>query len=225
MNIRHFITVLFLFVASAAFSLSINPGNDSGKIIFDISYPDSKLDEQSLSQMPTESIVLFRGDKTKVEVAMPMGKTVVITDNKTGNAVMLMDMMGSKMAMEMDKEQILKEKNEVEKPVVQQTDESKKIAGLLCKKAIVTMQTKDGDFTFDAWFTKELNIKNSVNSQIEGIDGFLMEFQTVQNGMSMKMSARSFEKMDVSESEFEIPEGYQKISMEDMIKMGGPGGR
>ena len=225
MNTRHFIIALFLCIASTAFSLTVISSSDSGKIIFDITYPDSKLDDQTMAEMPKETTLLFRGDKTRLEIPLPMGKTVVITDNKTGDVVMLMDMMGSKMAMEMDKEQIIKEKNQSEKPRVQQTNETKKIAGLLCKRAIVTMQSKDGEFSFDAWFTNEINIRNSVSSEIEGIEGFLMEFQTLQNGMSMKMSARSFEKVEVSASEFEIPEGYQKVTMEDMMNMGAGGGR
>ena len=73
----------------------------------------------------------------------------------------------------------------------------------------------------DTWFTNELKIKNSFSSQIEGIDGFLMEFYTTQNGMSMKMKARSLEFTSIDNSEFVIPEGYTPFDMDALKKMQG----
>ncbi len=192
----------------------------SGKVVFDISYPDMKLDDQTMASLPSESTMVFDKDMTKVEVSMFMGKTTIISNNKSGNGTMLMDMMGKKWAVEMNKSEIDKQKQEMGKSTVEKTRETKTIAGFNCSKAIVHVKTKDGEMSSDVWYTNELKANNSSYSQIDGIDGFMLEFQTYQNGMGMKMTAKSVEAMEVASSEFEIPDGYEKMTLEDIQKMG-----
>ena len=214
------IVILFLIVEN---SLAQNTKHQvsSGKIIFDITYPETQLDEKTMANLPTESVMFFKNDKVKIDVNMPMSKTTIISDNKTGEGTMLLDMMGNKWAIKMNKEQLLKEKETTNgKPKVELTHESKVIAGYNCTKAIITINTKLGEKSFDAWFTKDLKVKNSFSSQIEGIDGFLMEFYNTQNAMNMKMTARSVEPMEVADSEFSIPDGYQQKTMDELKGMG-----
>ncbi len=221
MKTKSLLTVILFFISIQTFSQASKHQLSSGKITFDISYPDSKLDEETLANLPVEAIMKFKDDLIRVEVSMAMGKTTIISNNKTGNGTMLMDMMGNKIAMEMNKEDMMKDKGNSPKPKVELTRESKDIAGYSCKKAIVTVGTSDGDKSFDAWFTNDLKVRNSFSSQIEGIDGFLMEFQTVQNGMSMKMKANHVDPLAIDDSEFIIPDGYKKLSKEDLKKMTG----
>ena len=222
MKTKHLIFYLLL-ISSAALAQNTKHSTSSGKIIFNITYPESTLDEATLSNLPKESTMYFKDDKVKVEVTMPMGKTTVISDNKVGEGLMLMDMMGSKTAIKINQEEMMKEKEAKGKTKVVNTRESKIIAGYTCMKAIVTVETKDGDKSFDAWFTNEIKVKNSFSSQIDGINGFLMEFFNNQNGMNMKMTARSVEPMEIADSEFNIPEGYEVKTMDELKK--GMGGR
>lgn len=212
--------ICLLLINLNCFAQAAKHNLSSGKIIFDISYPESHMDESTKANLPKESIMYFKNDKVKVEINMPMGKTTVISNNTTGDGIMLMNMMGNKMAVKMDKDDILKEKSSIGKATVSQTRESKVIAGYTCYKAVITIPTKDGDKTFDAWYTHEIKAKNSFSSQIEGVDGFMMEFINNQNGMNMKMTARSVEAIDITDSEFDIPEGYEVKTMEDLKKMG-----
>lgn len=192
----------------------------SGKVIFDISYPDSPLNQESLASMPTESIMLFKDEMVKVEVSMMIGKTTVISDNKSGSGTMLMDMAGKKFAIALDKAEMEKQRKEMGKPVVSHTKESKTIAGYTCKKAMVTFSTKEGEKTTDIWYTDDLKAKNSYASQIEGIEGFMLEFYTYQGGMGMKMTAKSVEPMEIAESEFIVPAGYEKMTLDDLKNFG-----
>lgn len=194
---------------------------NSGKIIFDITYPESTLDEKTMASLPTESTMLFKNDKAKVEVKMQMGQTTIISDNKTGDGTMLMDMMGKKWAIKMNKGDIQKQKEQLGKPKVEITNETKKIAGYTCKKAVISMKMKDGEKKFDAWFTDALKARNSFSTQIDGLDGFLMEFDNTQNGIDMKMTARSVEAIEVADAEFIIPQGYEVKTIEELRGMGG----
>jgi hypothetical protein len=220
-KIYSFIALLSILSTTYSFAQTTKRQIVSGKIIFDISYPDSQFDSQTLAALPTESVMYFKNNMVKVDVSMVMGKTSVISDNNSGEGTMLMDMMGNKWAVKMNKEDVAKNRSIEGKPKVENTKESKAIAGYTCYKSIVTINTDDGPKSFDAWFTNDLKVKNSFANQIEGINGFMMEFLAIQNGMSMKMSARSVEPMEIADSEFKIPSGYEVKTMEDLQKMGG----
>jgi GLPGLI family protein len=221
MKLRFSLIITLLALTGAVHAQAAKKGLTSGRIVFEISYPDSKFDEQTLAMFPTESIMLFKEDKSKVEIKMAGGKTVVISDNKAGSGTMLMDMMGKKWAIDIDKKSLEKEKSKTGKPVVEKTEETKMIAGYLCHKAVVTYKTEEGEKKFDIWYTNDLQMKNSFSSQIEGIDGFMLEFYAFENGMSMKMTAKSVEQLPVDDKEFQIPTDYEKKSLDDLKSMGG----
>lgn len=187
-----------------------------GKVVFDISYPNSKMDQQTLAMLPTQSIMYFKGQMSRVEVSMPMGTNVVISDHKLGEGTMLMDMMGNKMAIAMNKADMENERSSMPKPVVKQSSDTKVIAGHTCNKATVTQEGKDGKVSYDVWYTQDLLANNSFASTVDGIDGFMLEFETIQNGMSMKISARSIEELQVDDSQFMIPDGYQRTTWKEM---------
>ncbi|HNP49372.1 MAG TPA: hypothetical protein PKL85_11075, partial [Bacteroidia bacterium] len=83
--------VVFLLVSASG---NINAQENArlvgqGKIVFDISYPNNKLDEQSLALLPSESVVYFKGNMSRVETRMGIGTTVIITDHKLGESTTL----------------------------------------------------------------------------------------------------------------------------------------
>lgn len=221
MKSASFLFLILIFSSHFLCAQSTSKDTFSGKIIFDITYQDSQTDKKNMDKMPSESVIYFKDNLMKMEMNLPMGKTTFISNHTTGSGTMLMDMMGNKFSVKMDKSDLEKEKKSKENTKVTFPGETKLIAGYNCKKAIVTFHSSEGDKSMDAWFTNELKIKNSFTSQIDGIDGFLMEFYTNQNGMSMKMKARSLEFRSIDDSEFVIPEGYTPFNMDALKKMQG----
>jgi GLPGLI family protein len=196
-----------------------------GKVIYDITYPGTELDQNTLAMMPSESTLYFKKEQSRMEMKTGMGNMTTISNAKDESAVTLMDMMGNKMAIKMTKEDMKKEQAKAgndAKPDVKITGETKDIAGYKCTKAIVTSAGKDKK-SYNAWFTKDIEGANTSRQKIEGIDGFLMEFQYEQQGMTMKMSVRSVEKQAVDDAMFKIPDGYKEMTMDDMKKMGAGG--
>ena len=200
---------------------------NQGKAIFDITYPDAELDEQTLAMMPTQSTLYFKDQFSRTEMKIAMGTTIVITDGKSGVATMLMDMMGNKIAMKTTKADIEKEKKKIGKikTVVKITGETKTIAGYLCKKAEITIKMKDSsDVKSSVWFTNEISAPNSMRSgggDFEEIDGFMMEYQTQMDKLTMKMTCMSAIETTVSDSLFTIPPGYTVTTMDDLKEMMG----
>lgn len=222
---KSYIILSFLSLLSCTTVLGLTASGTikSGKVVFEITYPDLQLDQQSMAMMPSESVLYFREDKSRVEVNMAMGSTTIIFDNKKNTGTMLMDFMGNKMALDMDPEEMNKGKNKDAKPIIEISTETKKIAGYNCKKATVTQVERGEDMKFEVWFTDEISAHNNSSLGWEEIKGFLMEYSTFQNGALMKMTARSVKEMEVKDELFMIPGDFKKVTREEMKSMFGGG--
>lgn len=217
------ITVLLLSGTRLSLAQESSRLVGQGKIVFEISYPNSTLDEQSKAMLPTESVVYFKGNMSCVEVSMGVGNTTVITDHKLGESTALMDILGNKTAVKSSKADAQTERSLENKPVVELKPETKMIAGYTCKKAVVTSKGTKGDVISDVWYTSELMARNSFQTEIDGIDGFMLEFQAEQNGMTMKMTAKHVIEQNVEDSKFITPEGYTLMTKEQVQQMYGGG--
>ena len=196
---------------------------DEGKVVFDISYPDADMPDEQMAMMPTESKMFFKDNQARIEMKMGMGMSqVMIFDNKNKIMTMLMDMMGNKIAVKMNEDDIRKRKEKEGKQDydIKITDETKEVAGYKCKKAVVT--GKDG--SFDLYYTDQIEYKNGDwISDFKGIDGFPLKYKITNNNLTMQMDAKSVTKEKVEDSMFKIPEDYKSMTAEDLQKMYGGG--
>ena len=158
--------------------------------------------------------------------------TIMISDSKNPDEpVMLLDAMGMKVNILMSDS--LKKAAEKTKPDIQYLDSTKMIAGYACKIAKVTVKIPrpggmDTTFATTVYYTEEIPYFD-LNGSFKGLKGFPMEFSIYQMGMNVNIAASSVIKQPVSDSLFNIPSDYQKMSMQDfqqmmMSKMGGGGG-
>jgi len=193
----------------------------TGIIVYNITYGDD-IDAQTAAMMPKTMKLIIKGNKSRVEMSMGMGTTVVIFDAEKKDAVTLMDMMGQKFAMTMSTQEIEAQNADVPDVDVEVTNETKEIAGYICKKAIV--KTKgDNPSEHAVYFTDELGsgTMNYNNPLFKDIDGVMLEYSSADEGMTMKFSAIKVEKKKVSDNEFEIPEGYKVMTMDEFSNMFG----
>ena len=220
-KITQFALLAFLLISTSNFLQAQENGRmvGQGKIVFEISYPNSQLDQQTLAMMPTESVLYFKGNMSRSEIQMGIGSTAIISDHKLGETITLMDMLGNKSAIKSTKLDAEAERSSNNKPTVELKSDTKVIAGYNCKKAVVSTTGRNGGLTFDVWYTNELMARNSFDSELEGINGFMLEFQTEQNGMTMKMTAKSVEEQQVDDSKFMLPEGYTVMTKEQFKQM------
>jgi len=193
-----------------------------GKLTFEISYPESDdMNDQMLAMLPKDMVRYFKGAKSYTEVKWSMGSTATISDSTTHESVICMDMMDKKTAMKYTPEDAAKDQAERGEYDVKITDETKKIAGYKCKKAIVTFKNGDKNTT-EVWFTNELDAANSTRDSYKGIPGFMMEYATEQKGMhgsmKMKLTCTKVEKIPVSDDMFKIPDGYTVMTRDEMMQ-------
>jgi GLPGLI family protein len=195
-----------------------------GKATFEISYPDAEeMNDQMLAMMPKESVTYFKGSKRRAEVQTSFSNMVMIEDPDKKESYMCIDAMGKKTAVKSTEADMEKTKAEMGEYDVKLSDETKKIAGYTCKKAVVTM--KKDDNTFDVWYTPDLPYDNASRHGWKGVEGFPLEFTLEQKAMGgnvkTKLICTSVKKAEVSDDMFKVPEGYTVMTREEAKKQWG----
>jgi hypothetical protein len=126
-------------------------GKEEGIIEFDTKGVDEKHPLYGLA--PSSATLKYKGDKFAIEMStMGMFNTSIIGDLKAKTMAQTVKFMDIKQAcIETEKE--VAEDNKDYELKIEETKETKKIAGKKCHKVKVTM-VKDPSVTFDAWYTK-----------------------------------------------------------------------
>lgn len=207
------IILAFLFILCGAFVTKAQDAVSKigqGKVVFSITYPGLNTEKNKVAALPSESAVYFKGNMSRVET----GSSVMISDHKLGEGVLLMDASGKKLAIQKNRLDVEMARTSEPKPTIEITSETKSIAGHLCKKAIVTGNSASGEI----WFTEDLMARNSFETDLQGIDGFFMEYQYIQDGITVKMTAKNVIPLSVDDNQFTVPAGFEKTTMQEYLK-------
>ncbi len=217
------LTALLPFLIPAVATAAPKPFE--GIITYKITYPDSKFTESQLAMFPKLVTVSVKGTKSRTQMQMNGMSTVEIKDYDEKTSVTLLDIMGQKMAIKKTSADIEKEMKSDATPSVQLTNETKVIAGYMCKKAIITINDDGKKSVFEAFFTEELggNNVNFDNPIFKDIKGVMLEFSLRENEMNMLFTATSVDKKSISSKEFEIPSDYKPTTLDEMKNMFGGG--
>ena len=210
-----FLAVSFLFLSAGTFAKDFK-----GVITYKVTVTGSEVTDEVRAMMPKTMVMTVKDGKSRTEMVMGMGKTVVIANAEDKTSVVLLDMMGQKMAIKSTMEDIQKELDEAPEYTVEKTSETKTILDYTCKKAII--RSSEGTEII-VYYTDELGTGATYfdDPQFKEIDGLMLEFEIPEQGMNMKFTAINVEKKNVSDTEFDIPDGYQVKTREEMQGMFG----
>jgi GLPGLI family protein len=210
--------------------------------------------------MEANTTMYYRGDMSKVESTSDFGNNIVITDKKNKKTTTLTEAMGRKFGFYSTEEDEKAMRSRMDssrnarrdslekagipiskpaKPEVEYTNETKKIAGYTCKKAILKSKNQRGEvnstivwycpdfkmaegFSFGGGSGRGMMSMAGVNG-LDQIEGFPMEYQMERNnGMKMHMIVTKVQLDAIMEDKiFEIPKGYDIKPMSEM--QGGDG--
>lgn len=211
-----------LFSFLITFALLISPklyaqqADFEGVITFKINYIEVPAELRGMqSMLPKDLSMTFKGDLVKIEQKMMGGGQTILVDNEKKEGHVLMDMMGTKMDIFMSREEIEKEELSAQKPSIELLSGSKTILGYSCKKAVLT--SAEGD-VMDIWYTEQIDAKHR---EYKELPGFPLEYETSKDGMVLKMEASNIDKSVVDDAVFEVPSGYQQMTMAELQKMMG----
>lgn len=179
------------------------------------------------AMLPSEFVVYLKGNVSKYKMDLGMFAVENYYDAATQQNLTLTDvpMQGKKIAVITTKEQTkqLETLQAGEKDFeVTSTKETKNIAGYNCTKFV--MKDKISGDLSEVWTTTEINVLNTALTATlpSGIAGFPVQFSTNMNGVKNTMTLKSIDEKAVGEINFKIPEGYETMTFEDLLKqMGG----
>jgi len=197
----------------------------SGVITYKISYPGMEIDASMAAMMPKMATLSIKENMSKFEISMgQMGKQVQIIDGEAKTVTTVMDMMGQKFYYVQTEDEIQAEEG-AENITVDIKDETKEIAGYECTKAVVTVMESGEEMMFTIFFSEEIGSSslNIDNPYFKDIPGAMLEFEIDTGAGTMKMEALSVDKKKLSDSDFEVPEGFEEKSSAEIKQMFGGG--
>ncbi|MBE9484167.1 MAG: hypothetical protein IMY74_04945 [Bacteroidetes bacterium] len=218
----------FMMVAAIIMGLTstVLAKDFKGDINYKITYPGMEVDASMAAMMPKIAKLTIKGNMSKFEINMgQMGSQIQIIDGDAKTITTVMSMMGQKFYYVETEDDISDELGENENVSVDIKDETKEIAGYECKKAVVTVIEGGEEMLFTIYFTEEIGSSsmNIDNPYFKDIPGAMLEFEINTGGGTMKMEAISINKRNVSDDEFEVPEGYEEKTEEEVNQMFGGG--
>ena len=196
------LTLLTLFIC---FAITKSFSQDfEGTILFEFTYMNLTEEmKKMLPEEPPQSIFSIKGTKLKMEMDMMGTEMVMISDVTTNTSTSYTDVMGQKIKT------ISKLDDGEEIEVILIDGETKRIAGYLCKKAIIK-QADSPDV--EVYYTEDLKSVafSSMQSQFKKLKGIPLEYQVHNEGMSMITSAKEVIKKSIDNSIFNPPAGDYK---------------
>lgn len=221
--------IVFNILSATAYVLM---AQNEGTAIYEMTIEGLPPEQTSMMGDMTMKIV-WKGDKVYSEQSSMMYEIKSVSDEN--GALVLMDQMGNKIYMKIDYNDPKYKEREKEQPEykIEYTNDTKKIAGYDCKKAIVTMKTRKGEeMKADVWYTEQ--IPNHYKKQkasgrrgqnmvyIREIKGMPLEYSVPQGQMTIRVKAKEINFNPVPDNIFNLStEGYTEIKPEQMKGMGG----
>jgi GLPGLI family protein len=200
----------------------------------------------------TKTTTWFKGDMLKIVNDGEMGKTTIIIDKKNKKTTTLLEIMGKKTGYYSteDDEAAMKKradsmmgarKNGITSVNIDYLDETKKIAGYNCKRALIKTTRENGKIdSMYIWFTPDVKMNEgyvfkggmmmgfgggggNAMTGFDKLNGFPMQYEIkMRRGMIFTIEVTKID-MDksIDDKEFDIPKGFELHSIKDMQ---GPGG-
>lgn len=211
---KQILTSVLLGLASLTFA-QVSSATINYKVNFDGELPEGLPADMFKNMSMT---LAFNGESSRTDFNMGIMNMTTVTDGK--QTMSLFNSMGMKFGTIEDgddSEVSLFNTNvsEEDKPDIKITGNKKTIAGYECTEAIIT--TDDGKIT--VYYTDKIK-PNKMNKDFDmGINGFPLEFSILASGMKMKISATEVKKSTNADFSMTIPEGYQKMSADQLKSM------
>ena len=209
-----FIAILLVSCSESPFKKNI----DKGIIEYTISYPQIEEGSYLLDLMPKKMETIFAKGNFRSDIVAGMGlfKTSIIYEKDKKELVHSVKMLNKKYASTLNIDELKAFNPKFQEVKVTSTEDTKEIAGLVCKGVIIEV-LGDSSWTFEAYYTDEIGIKNpNQHTPFKEIDGVLMEYEILSYDTHMKFTANAVSKVDVKHEDIVLEEGYSMVNPEKL---------
>jgi hypothetical protein len=167
---------------------------------------------------PSSATLKFKQEKFLMEMStMGMFNTMFLVDFHSKSLTQMVKFMDVKQAS-IETEKDIAAENSLYKLKIEETKDTKLIAGYKCHKLKVTM-VDNPSVTFDAYYTKEMQVDN-VNSlsPYAQVKGMLMQYRLKKMGLELQFTAKKVKNVPVPDNTFDVPAYFKIVSKEEMSK-------
>ena len=214
------IFISFIIVQGVLFSCSTPETSISeGKITYDITYPNPIEDKWLERLMPKEMEMYFNPVDVKTEISFGLGMIQInyLTDFENKQMYEMLKFMKKKNFALRDHDSIEQMISSIPEHKVKFYPDTKSIAGVLCKRAVVSVNGEIEPYSFDCWYTNQIKITEpNWCTPFKGIDGVLMQYRVERFNILMEFTANQVSMEKVPKETFSVPEKYKQISTEAM---------
>ena len=218
--------IILLIFFSFFLSLDVSAGEKELKLVYKIEYINLDESMQFMKAMlPNKQIIYIKDNKTLIVLAgSKAGDQQYLIDNTSGKVFLLMNVMGKKVAMESDLNELYGNNVLYKGLEHKELDEDKEIAGVKCKK--VNLAMPDGTLGQAFYAPSIKRHKGYKDLPLNNLPGIAMEFtQTLSDKMfsiTAKHTCLSISEKEIDEfiSTFVLPdeEENSEISESDNIQ-------
>ena len=211
-----------ILISSCSQKIENDDGNalEQGQIIYDISYPYLDSNDIGLNLLPSEMTLTFRADQYSTESIGGMGLFAAgfISNNKEKTMDYFMKIISAKYVSRFTGKGIKRFHNDFPSYRLVELDSTRTIAGMECNATQVLFYNNVvSDYII--WHTQQIQLKNSNwCSPFTAIPGVLMEYQVQQQGLVLKLKAKTIEADSVSLDHFKVPLDFKIVSNQALTR-------
>jgi hypothetical protein len=216
--------ILTLTLALFAVSAQAQSALSDGYISYSISL-DSDVPAAAFLSMGASLELAFKGDKTKAVAKVAGGTNTVslVVDHKTQKGLSLMDLLGQKKALKLEKDKLDEahaDMQKVAKNPMRHTEETKTIAGYVCQK--VLMKDKESGANIILYITNKITPKGDpfASYLVGEIKGFPLGIVVRHEGTTVRVMADKVSSRTPSDGAFSlsVPGDYELTTVDGLEK-------
>lgn len=184
---------------------------DEGIISYKIDYPETIKKKGFASFLPTKMVGVFKKENYKLSIKgeLSLYQLDYISRLSGDSAATLFRIFDKRMFHKHENNEHLFLFRKYEETKVEYVkNETKEIAGYLCKKAMISYSNPELKPS-TVFYCEEINFNRpKENSPFDEIPGALMEFQVHFKGLQLNFVAHDVDIKEINEKDFKIPDNY-----------------
>lgn len=189
-------------------------GQFEGTITYDIEYSTTdETMEQYLGSFPKQSTLKIKNELIRFDQSIAGGGTQSFISNANDTSTtLIMSIMGNAFQVNLTSKEIM-QLEQAETFEIIETEESKMIAGYICKMAYAI----SGADSLKVYYTEEIKCQNIV-PQLEKLNGFPLVYEVEKGNVRMKYTCKNISEDVIDESDFIVSSSIREIPFDDFAR-------
>jgi hypothetical protein len=189
-------------------------GQFEGTITYNIEYSSSDESmQQYLGSFPKQSTLKIKNEYMRLDQSVAGGATQSLISNASDTSTtLILNIMGNAYQVNLSLDEVM-QLEQAEAFKIVEAEETKMIAGYLCKKAFAI----SGTDSLTIYYTEEIKSQNIV-PQFSKLTGFPLEYEMEKGNVRMKYTCSNISQEEVDMSSFLVSSSIREIPFDDFAR-------